>query len=99
MNEVFLIIHEALCFALLYTSFCRAVHTSEKTTKVGIRFAILLLGGAACYGIAWPLYKSWQPDEFSLFLLFSVTVAQVTFAGLWQEGVPPAYQRSRFLGE
>lgn len=93
MSEFLLIIHEALCGALFYTCFCRAVHTSEKNTRVGIRLVIWLLGMASCMGIAWPIYRNWHPDEFSIFLLFAVTVGQMIFAGLWSQGVPAAYQK------
>ena len=93
MNAMLLTIHEALCIALFYTCFCRAVHTSKNNTKTGIRLVIWLLGMAACMGFVWPIYRGWQPDEFSLFLLFSVTVGQMVFAGLWANGVPDAYRK------
>lgn len=93
MNEAFLLAHEAMCFALFYSCFCRAVKTTKAHTRVVIRLAIWLLGIAASMGIVWPIYKHWQPDAFSLVLLFSVTASQIIFAHLWKARVPDAYQK------
>jgi hypothetical protein len=93
MTEFMILVHEFLCIALFYSCFCRATKTSRAHTRVEIRLAIWLLGVAASMGIVWPIYRNWKPDEFSIFLLFAVTVGQAVFSNLWSKGVPPAYKR------
>lgn len=82
---------ELLCFALLYSVFCRLVHTST-STRISVRFAIFFLGMAALVGIGAPLY-GWQPDLVSIVITAACLLMQLVAARHWRGGVPVNFQK------
>ena len=86
------IIHEALCAALLYTVFCRAVQTCERV-RADVRLAFLLLGLVACMGMAWPLAWGLVHNAFGLALLAAIVVVQFVTAQHWEKGVPDKFYK------
>ena len=88
-----LIIHEMLCAALFYMAFCRAVHTSEETTKLSVRLAICALGAVACLGMAAPIVWCWTPNWYTTALLATVVINQSIFSVQWRNGVPKDFCR------
>ena len=88
-----IILWELLCIALLYSVFCRLVHTSKKSTKFDVRLTIYSLGLAAIVGIGAPLY-GWRPD-FVVFVMTATCLAmQIVAARHWRQGVPNPFQIS-----
>lgn len=86
-----IVLHEALCVAMLYGAFCRLVLVNQDTL-VSIRFAFFLIGFAACAGIAQPLQADWHPTVFELSLLLGVVTMQLVTAHRWRAGVPAKFQ-------
>ncbi len=86
-----IVIHEALCVAMLYGAFCRLVRVNQDTL-ISIRFAFFLIGFAACAGIAQPLQSAWYPTVFELSLLAGVVTMQMVTAHRWRDGVPAKFQ-------
>lgn len=90
--DTVLITHELLCLALLYSVFCRAVHSCEKV-RTDVRFAFFLLGIVACAGMAAPLTWHFIPDLFTLALLAAMTGVQLVTAHHWAAGVPDRFYK------
>lgn len=85
-----LVLHEALCAAVWYTVFCRAVR-SDHTVRLDVRLSFIALGLASALGMAAPLAWGWQPDWYTLVLLASITLVQGVTAAHWQAGVPDQF--------
>lgn len=85
--SVHVLIHEALCCALFYTVFCRAVR-SDARVKVDVRFAFWVLGVVSIMGMAAPIVWAHAPSVFDLALLFAVVLVQAVTAKHWTGGVP-----------
>jgi hypothetical protein len=90
MSPLFLI-WEVLCCALLYSVFCRLVHTTV-STRISVRFAIFFLGLAALVGIGAPLY-GWEPDPVSILITAACLLMQLVAAHFWRGGVPRNFQK------
>lgn len=86
------VIHEALCVALFYSVFCRAVRSCEKV-RADVRFAFFLLGLVACVGMAAPLVWGLVPDLFGLALLAAMSIVQLVTAHHWAAGVPDRFYK------
>ena len=86
------LLHEALCLALAYSIFCRAVRMTAQTL-LPIRLSMFSLGAVGLLGLAAPLLE-WRPDLFSLALLAAVVVVQITTSRYWRVAVPPSFERS-----
>jgi hypothetical protein len=86
-----LIFWELLCFALLYSVFCRLVHTSI-STRISVRIAIFFLGLAALVGIGAPLY-GWRPDVVVTVITAACLFMQLVAARHWRGGVPGSFQK------
>lgn len=76
------ILHELLCAALFYAAFCRALWAG-RSTSIGVRCLIKMIGMVACAGMAAPLAFGYQPDWFSVALLGLVVLELVI--GDWQK--------------
>ena len=90
-----LVLHEALCFALFYTVFCRSVSTDARV-KADVRFAFFVLGTVACMGMVAPLAWGYQPGLYELSLLGAVVLVQVITAHHWAHGVPEQFVKTQF---
>lgn len=84
--SISIIAHCIMCCIVLYSCFCRARKSCEDV-KLSVSFSFFVLGCAASFGLAAP-FCGWKPDLFSLVLLFSISLVQVTTAVLWQYGTP-----------
>lgn len=87
-----LIIHTALCAALSYMIFCRAVRMDAKSA-LDVRFAFFALGVAAIMGMAVPFATGQQPSLFDLGFLAAVTLVQYVTSRGWHRGTPPGLRR------
>jgi hypothetical protein len=85
-----ILIHEALCFALFYTVFCRAVRSNDKV-KTDVRIAFFFLGAAAIMGMVAPLVWAHNPKPWDLGLLAAVVFVQAITAKHWSGGVPELF--------
>lgn len=83
--------HEALCFALLFTVFCRFVKTN-RSTRPAIRAAFLLLGLVAGLGAVGPLSLGWQPSAFGVLLLAAILILQTVTSTYWRGGTPSQFK-------
>jgi hypothetical protein len=84
-----LLVWELLCAALLYSVFCRLVHTSV-STRLDVRLSIFSLGLAALVGIGAPLY-GWTPDVVVLCITVATVAMQLVAARHWRNGVPAQF--------
>ena len=87
--DMMLIAHEALCAALFYSCFCRAVKSTERV-YADVRLAFNALGAVACWGFVAPL-MGYVPHWFGLALLAAVVAVQWVTARHWQVGVPDRF--------
>lgn len=85
-----LAIHLIFCSILFWSVFCRSV-TMTGDAKLDIRFAFFMLGVAAVAGMAAPWAWGFAPTGYTLTLLGSVALVQVTTAKHWTGGVPPDF--------
>lgn len=85
--------HELLSAILFWSIFCRATHTSARTTRLSVRLALWFLGTVTCIGMAAPLVWKWEPDLYSLALLGAIVICKVVYAANWRAGVPATLQR------
>ena len=92
MNNVTL--WEVLCFALLYSVFCRAVKI-DKTTLTSLKLAVWVMGLVAILGIGAPVY-GWEPDVISMLLVIALLCMQSATAAHWVHGVPDQFVDPRF---
>lgn len=88
-----ILLHEALCMALFYSVFCRAVRSS-KHVRLDVRVAFFALGLVACIGMAAPLVWGLVPSLFGLLLLGSVVIVQLVTAHHWRDGVPDRFYKA-----
>lgn len=83
----------AACAVLLYTGFCRLVHTSAATALCA-RLAIYLLTLSAAGCAAAVLVWAYQPGWPAALLAAAMSSVQLASAGLWRDGVPQAWRTS-----
>lgn len=76
-----LAMHEFLCAALFYSTFCRAVRAGEQTS-LAKHTIIRILGAVACLGMAAPLAFRYRPDWFTVILL-AVVIIEVRASNAW----------------
>ncbi len=93
MKNFDVLVWELLCMALLYSVFCRLVHTS-KTTRLDVRVSIFGLGLASLVGIGAPLY-GWEPDVVALCITTATVAMQLVAARHWRKGVPEQFVISK----
>lgn len=89
------LLHTALCIALFWASFCRAVRTSSGTRPV-IRAAICVQASAAIAAGAAPWLAGYRPQWPALALLASMVLVQTATSMLWRGGVPRPFVRTVF---
>lgn len=87
--NVFLLLHEAVCSALLFSVFCRLAKTDSDTRHL-IRFAFCALGAVSALGIVWPL-MSWHMAWFGVLLGAAMVVVQFATARYWECGTPQQF--------
>lgn len=93
-----LVAHEALCGALFYASFCRAVR-SDHQLRLDVRVAFWFLGVVPVLGLVAPLVWLYQPDFFSVGLLFSIVFVQYVTARDWAQSAPSKFMRPQCRGQ
>lgn len=81
-----LLLWEALCWALLWSVFCRLVHV-DKTTKPEVRAALVAAGVAALVGIGAPLY-GWLADGVTLIVFGALVLLELVLSKNWRHGIP-----------
>ena len=79
------------CAVLLYTSFCRMVHT-HADTLIPVRLAFVLLAFSASLAIASVLVWGYAPDWPSTVAFWAFALVQVVSSRVWKYGVPNVYQ-------
>lgn len=84
-------IFTAACLALLYSGFCRLVHTSERT-RLDVRLAVYGLTVAALGGLYAVLFLKYEPGWPSTALALAMVFVQAVTARLWRRGVPTSFQ-------
>ena len=93
MKFLTLLYWELLCLALLYSVFCRLVHTSV-STRLDVRLSIFALGLASLVGLGAPLY-GWEPDLVVLCITVASVAMQLVSARHWRKGVPEQFNRTK----
>jgi len=86
------LVYLAACGALVYSGFCRLVHTSD-TTLVIVRAVIWLLTAAALAAGGAVLFWSHVPRWPDAALAAAIAAVQVVTAVLWRDGVPASFRR------
>jgi hypothetical protein len=76
----------------VYSCFCRAAFTSKANTRRDVRWAFTFLGVMAMLSVLAPFW-GYHPDGFTVALLASITVVQLTTAHHWHKGVPAPFRR------
>ncbi len=89
-TPVLILVWELLCLALLYSVFCRLVHTT-RATRLAVRLAIFNLGAVALVGIGAPVY-GWVPDVVVVLVTAACLLMQIVAARHWRQGVPAQFQ-------
>lgn len=93
MNQYYLLaIHEALCLAMFYGAFCRAVW-ANKHTKPAMLFIIRATGAVAALGMLAPIAWKYEPDWYAMLLLALTVSAQYLASHNWREGIPHIFQK------
>lgn len=88
------IIHTILCVGLLWTCFCRLVHTNNETIPA-IRFAFFALGSTALVAAAAPWVWEYEAGWPALIITLATLVMQIITSRFWRQGVPHRLQRPR----
>lgn len=86
------IVWEVFAWALVYSCFCRASHTSKRNTRRDIRWAFTYLGVMSLLCALAPFW-GYAPDGFTVALLGAITVVQLTTAYHWRHGVPAQFRK------
>jgi hypothetical protein len=82
------------CAALVYSGFCRLVHTNVRT-RLEVRLAVYSLTVAALAGLYAGLFFGYDPGWPGTALAVAMVLMQAVTAPLWRDGVPlPFVDRS-----
>jgi len=82
------------CLMLLYSGFCRLVHTSL-TTRLELRLAVYGLTVSALVGLYAALFQAYDPGWPGTLIVAAMVVVQVVTARLWRFGVPAPFATQR----
>lgn len=100
MSTFKLVLHVALCAAIVWSCFCRQTKSSARTTREDIRtvFWLLAVSGLALGVAPWaprllPELEAYTVTWPSLALLAAVAAVQMVTAKHWRHGVPPAFTK------
>jgi len=93
MNDLLLVVYEALAFFLLYTCFCRAVKMSKQTTSTEIRLAFYALSLSAIFTALAP-FRGLQPDSAHIALLIAICTVQAATARHWRHQLPESFRKA-----
>lgn len=91
------VLWEFLCLSLLWSVFIRTV-LMDKTTRLDVRISLVLMGTAALFGTAAPLY-GWTPDVVTIVIVAAVSVLQNVMAQHWQTQVPRHFVNPKYLAQ
>lgn len=80
------------CMALIYSGFCRLVHTSTRT-RIELRLAIYGLTVAAMVGLYAGLFRGYDPGWPATAMVVATVVVQVVTARQWRYGVPAPFAK------
>ena len=90
-----MLLFQALCVALAYGAFCRAVHLN-KSAMLRIRWAVTAIGAVALYGLYLSLVTSWLPDLLHILLVGGFWAYMLAFSKTWpSSGTPPQMHRTQ----
>lgn len=78
--------------AVLYASFCRLVHTNQRT-RVQVRLAIWFVAIAAMAAFIGPVLTAWRPDMVHGLLACAFALHLWVSSRVWKYGVPRSFQR------
>lgn len=90
LADVQVALFEGFSFAVFWSCFCRAAHTSKANTKRDIRWAFTLLGVVSIVCMVAPLW-GYHPDLVSVLLAGSTAIVQTVTAYHWRRGVPARF--------
>lgn len=82
-----LIVFEVLCFALLYTTFCRLVKLTNDALRIA-RAAYTALGGAVIVCMYLAMFRGYTPSGPDCLLLASFALVQIVSSRGWKERYP-----------
>jgi len=87
------LLFQALCVALAYGAFCRAVHLNKKAL-LRLRVAVTAICGVALFGLYLTLATTWLPDLLHTLLVGVFWLYMLAFSKTWPpQGIPPQMQR------
>lgn len=89
-GDLFLILHELLCFAVFYSVFYRAVRSCAMV-RMDIRFSFFSLGVVSAGGMVAPLAFGFVPSIFTLSMMAAVALVETVTAHHWAKGAPPRF--------
>lgn len=94
-------VHTALCFTILYSSWCRIVRTTKTHTRRVIRWSFALSSAGSSLLMVSPFtsYISWwgeyQPHWTTVICLAGFAAVQIATAYHWRNGVPQSFHQRR----
>jgi hypothetical protein len=80
------------CIALVYSGFCRLVHT-DRDTRFDVRAAIYALTVAALAALYAALFADYDPGWPGTALALAMGALQAVTSRLWPRGVPEAFRK------
>ncbi len=79
------------CGAIFWSAFCRLVMTGSETRRI-VRWAFVLLGGAAGFGVMSVLFNGHVPDAIEAALTSAYALVLAVSSVHWRHGVPAEYR-------
>ena len=80
------------CLALVYSGFCRLVHT-DRGTRFDVRLAIYALTVAALAALYAAVFANYDPGWPGTVLALAMGVLQGVTARQWPAGVPEVFRK------
>lgn len=94
VQDLLILFNSVLSLVLIYSGFCRIVHTTD-ATKPHIRAAIIALTLAAGVNLVSPGVWHIVPNLVQLVLLTGITAVQVATKIVWKDGPPKSFLRAK----
>lgn len=85
-------IFTSACLVLVYSGFCRLVHT-DRSTRFDVRLAIYALTVASLAALYATLFAGYDPGWPGTGLALAMGSLQAVTARLWPRGVPEAFRK------
>lgn len=77
---------------VLYCSFCRLVHTNNRT-RVSVRLSVWSLAVVSMLAILGPTLTAWRPDALHAAVVCAMAAHLYIGSRVWRYGVPQQFQR------